>query len=222
MALNDDIIAQIDAVLSRYKGLRSRSRYSDLSDLQDDGEATSILTLMCDTVRRFAPPESQYYKSVSRLLQQYGPDNACAVAHAVGILNALREAYHSGYMKRFAELVHAEMFSDFLEMSEYLLTEGFKDPAAVIIGSVLEEHLRQLCTKNGLDINASGGKPKKADQLNADLAGQGVYSKLDQKSVTGWLDLRNKAAHGKFDEYTKDQVTILLTSVQNFMTRVPA
>ncbi len=222
MALDDDIIAQIDAVLSRHKGLRSRSKYSDLSDLRDGGEATSILTLMCDTVQRFAPPESQYYKSVSRLLQQYGPDSGHAISPAAGILSALREAYHSGYMKRFAELVHAELFSDFLEMSEYLLTEGFKDPAAVIIGSVLEEHLRQLCTKNGLDVNAPSGKPKKADQLNADLAGQGVYSKLDQKSVTGWLDLRNKAAHGKYAEYSKEQVTILLTSVRHFMTRVPA
>lgn len=222
MALNDEILAQIDEILGRYKTLRSRSRWSDLSDLGDSGESIAILTLMCDAVRRFAPPGSQYYDSVDKLIQQYGPDGHGAIAPAVGVLSALREAYSSGYSKRFAELVHAELFGDFLEMSEYLLDEGFKDPAAVIAGSVLEEHLRQLCVKNGIDINSLGGKPKKADQLNTDLAGQNVYSKLDQKSITGWLDLRNKAAHGKYNEYTKEQVVILLTSIQNFMARVPA
>jgi len=106
-------------------------------------------------------------------------------------------------------------------MSEYLLSEGYKDPAAVIIGSVLEEHLRKLCDKNGIAVELSG-KPKKADQLNSDLAAKPVYSKLDQKSVTSWLDLRNKAAHGKYTDYTSEQVVLYLQGIQNFMARIPA
>ncbi len=66
------------------------------------------------------------------------------------------------------------------------------------------------------------GKPKKADLMNADLAGAGVYNKLDQKSVTAWLDLRNKAAHGHYGEYTAEQVLSMLGAVQEFMTRVAA
>lgn len=58
--------------------------------------------------------------------------------------------------------------------------------------------------------------------MNADLAGANVYSKLDQKNVTAWLDLRNKAAHGKYGEYTKEQVALLIQSVRDFITRNPA
>jgi hypothetical protein len=108
-----------------------------------------------------------------------------------------------------------------MEMAEHLLDQGYKDPAAVITGSVLEEHLRKLCDKHGI-IVSQGGKPKKADALNAELAGANVYSKLDQKNVTAWLDLRNKAAHGKYGEYTKDQVALLIQSVRDFITRNPA
>ena len=38
--------------------------------------------------------------------------------------------------------------------------------------------------------------------------------------ITGWLDLRNKAAHGHYGEYTADQVKNLLSSVTEFMARV--
>ena len=41
-----------------------------------------------------------------------------------------------------------------------------------------------------------------------------VYSGLDQKSVTRWLDLRNKASHGKHSEYTKEQVALTLQGVR--------
>jgi hypothetical protein len=120
------------------------------------------------------------------------------------------------------ELVHADLFADFLEMAHYLLQQGYKDPAAVISGSVLEEHLRKLCQKNSIDVLKSDGSPKKADTLNADLSGSNIYPKLDQKNVTAWLDLRNKAAHGHYSEYTKEQVELMLQSVRDFTARCPA
>jgi hypothetical protein len=217
MALKGEILAQIDAVLASHKSLRSRSRWSDLSDLPEEN-ATSISTLMCDTIRRFAPPHSQYIESMQSILKEYGAGNANVVPHMVGILSALRQAYEANYLDRVAELIHAEVFGDFIEMAEYLLSEGYKDPAAVLIGSVLEEHLRQLCARHGIDTETAG-RPKAANQLNSDLTAYSVYSKLDQKGITAWLDLRNKAAHGKYAEYTKEQVALLLSGVRDFMTR---
>jgi len=108
-------------------------------------------------------------------------------------------------------------------MAEHLLSNGYKDPAAVMVGSVLEEHLRQLCLKNDLDVETEVDgklKPKKVDRLNSELAKNEVYGKLDQKSVTAWLDLRNKAAHGKYDEYTAEQVKNMVLGVTEFLARV--
>jgi hypothetical protein len=106
-------------------------------------------------------------------------------------------------------------------MVEYLLSEGYKDPAAVILGGVIEEYLRKLCDKNEIPTTV-GKKFKKADTMNNELATANVYSKLDQKSITTWLDLRNKAAHGKYSEYTKEQVDNMLQGYREFMTRNPA
>ena len=91
----------------------------------------------------------------------------------------------------------------------------------MIAGSVLEEHLRKLCGKSGSPV-IQNQNPKKADTLNSELASANIYSKLDQKSVTAWLDLRNKAAHGKYSEYTKDQVALMVQAIRDFVSRHPA
>jgi hypothetical protein len=112
-------------------------------------------------------------------------------------------------------LIHADLFSDFLEMAEYFQDEGFKDPAAVLAGSVLEEHLRKLCGKHGITVPA---RPK-LDTMNADLAKAYAYDKNEQKSVTAWAGIRNDAAHGKFTNYTKDQVKLMILGIRDFIAR---
>jgi len=139
-----------------------------------------------------------------------------------GILLAVKQEIDGGWLFTLKGLVSAEIFSDFLEMAEHLLEELYKDPAAVMTGSVLEEHLRQLCDREGIAVEVEkAGKlsPKKADLLNAELANAGVYNKLDQKIITSWLDLRNKAAHGRYTEYTKEQVDLMYQGVANFISR---
>jgi hypothetical protein len=220
MALKSDaVLQQIDSALSKYSEMRKNSQYDDCSDFPEP-QVTSLITTMCSAIERFAPANSHYAQSMRSLVKEAGPGNSYLVPHIAGILSSLRSAYQEGFLASVVELVHADVFGDFIEMAEYLLNGGFKDPAAVIVGSVLEEHLRQLCVKVGVPIDVAS-KPKKADALNADLAGN-LYTKLDQKSVTAWLDLRNKAAHGKYAEYTKEQVALMLQGVRDFIARNPA
>jgi len=220
MPLQAEVLKQIDAVLAKHRELRSRSRHEDCSD-RPDIDTTALTALMCETINRFAPTNSQYIESMKAIIKRSGVENAYVIPHIAGVLSALRTAYDAGYLASVTELIHADVFVDFLEMAGHLLSEGYKAPAAVIVGSTLEEHLRQLCIKNGITTDASG-KPKKTDTLNAELAAQSVYSKLDQKSITAWLDLRNKAAHGKYGEYSKEQVVLFIQAVRDFMARVPA
>ena len=125
--------------------------------------------------------------------------------------------------KQHVDLYPPKYLLIFLEMAEHLLAEHYKDAAAVMIGSVLEEHLRFLVQKNGLATIRSdkmgNSMPKKADALNSELARVGVYNTLDQKNVTANLDLRNKAAHGHYNDYSQEQVVIMLQSVRDFVAR---
>jgi hypothetical protein len=141
---------------------------------------------------------------------------------AESLLREAREEIEGGWLRKVKSLLAAEIFADFTEMAAHLLEEGFHDAAAVIAGSTLEEHLRQLAISAGVSVTVTSRAdvlPKKADRLNNDLVAANVYGKLDQKSVTAWLDLRNKAAHGKYKEYTREQVALMHQGVLDFMTR---
>lgn len=143
---------------------------------------------------------------------------------AVGTLLAAKDEIDGGWLFTTKGLISSEIFSDYLDMATHLSEEGYKDAAAVITGSTLEEHLRQLCNRHSIPTEQpKDGKlvPLKADRLNADLAKANIYEKLDQKNVTAWLDLRNKAAHGKYSEYKSDQVKIMIQSIRDFITRNP-
>jgi hypothetical protein len=140
----------------------------------------------------------------------------------IGILNAVKVEIEQGWLISTKGLISADIFGDFLEMADHLLSEGYKDPAAVLTGSSLEQHLKNMCESQGIDITVEKNRkshPKKADVLNADLTKAGVLSKLDQKSVTFWLGLRNYAAHGDFEKYNEDQVKLMISSVSEFMAR---
>lgn len=210
------IVKQIDDVLHQHQGA---------ANLSDASGISSALSMWLSTIQRLAPPGSVYADSVPGYAVQMTRgviEASMALEPVRGILQSLRYDYEHGYLQSVVELVHADIFSDFLEMADYLLHQGYRNPAAVITGSVLESHLRKLCDKRAMSVVKPDGSPKKADTLNAELAAADIYSKLDQKSVTAWLDLRNKAAHGKYTEYTAEQVKLMLQGVRDFASRYSA
>jgi len=215
--LKESIIGQIDAALEAYSNAKRRARYDDISDA---GEmiTSELIVRLSATIDRLSPAKSQYRANAFEALKKYGPDNTCNIPLLVGALKALRADYEAGHLERVEQLVEADLFADFLQMAEHLVEQGYKDAGAVLAGGVLEEHLRKLCARNGLPTDAAG-RPKKAEAMNSDLASASVYSKLDQKSITAWLDLRNKAAHGKYNEYTREQVGLMLEGVREFLRR---
>jgi hypothetical protein len=126
------------------------------------------------------------------------------------------------------KLIKVSKYGDLFDLNDGDIQELItRSRAAIeqIAGSTLENHIKELCTKNNIPLNITTQKGihnKKNDQINSDLAAANIYSKLDQKNVTAWLDLRNKAAHGKYLEYSKEQVELLISSIRDFITRNPA
>lgn len=203
---------ELETVINDYAGSRHRQ--------VDESWIMQMQTRCLAAIERAAGHQSAYWSQANRILE-FVTYSETHLENLVGVAESLLHNIRAGYLKTLQELVHGDVFGDFLEMAQYLLDSGYKDAAAVIAGSTLEAHLKQLCKKHGVATDVAG-KPKKADTINSELAKVPAYSPLDQKSVTAWLGLRNNAAHGDYGLYDKGQVGLLIGSIRDFITRIPA
>ena len=53
--------------------------------------------------------------------------------------------------------------------------------------------------------------------MNSDLAKAGIYNKLQQKRITALADIRNSAAHGKPEEFSGDDVIMMIRDIKQFL-----
>lgn len=224
--LKEQLLRQIDDAIAYQKVMREKAKYDDLSGLPS-WEYERFITMALAAIQRVTGADSIYMQQANEASKSKEPrsDYFRNFKTVLSILESLREALAADYLESASSLIHASVFADFLEMAQHLLDEGYKDAAAVIAGGSLEAHLRQLCSKFGVDTivtTATGVSPKKTDRMNADLSSAKAYSMLDQKNVTAWLDLRNKAAHGEYAKYVAEQVGLLISGIRDFIGRNPA
>jgi len=216
-----ELIVRVNQLVDQGKSVLATRHTTYDREYVDAGKIKGFRSAALSFIERVYGRDHTHYREFSAAVDGFGPEDAQI---GISILEAIRDELDGGWLFSIKGLVTAEVFADFLEMASYLLEQSYKDPAAIIAGSVLEEHLRQLCVRNGIDIEFQSqgvSKPKKADTLNSDLANLNIYNKLDQKAVTTWLDLRNKGAHGHYGEYTKEQVSNMVQGITDFMARNP-
>lgn len=127
------------------------------------------------------------------------------------VFMAAKDDFQGGFLSSVKNLVQAELFDSELEQASELLSSGYKGPAAVVAGVVLETTLRDLCTDNSIPH-------ARLDKMNSDLAKSGVYNKLQQKRITALADIRNSAAHGDWASFNDDEVKEMIRDIERFLS----
>ncbi len=210
------------------KQLKDVIEFYEKPERKSNRLASNIITRARAVVERITGKNSNYYKKIDEVLNQYQvyEDNYTNKLQTImGTVDALLLDLEADYLKSLTELIHDDIFSNYLEMAEEFLNDGFKDASAVIAGSTLEEYLRKLCNKNNIDvkiISSGKGKPKPASQLNQELYKKNKIKKGEMMQITAWLDIRNNAAHGKYNEYNSQQVDLMIKGIKVFTSNNPA
>lgn len=222
---NEYFIKQAQEIINEYNLTKSRAKYVDLSDLSEE-LLTRLITKSKSFVVRVVGEKSEYYKDIISALNQRNLGLGTNLSYVIGSIIALKEDLDNDYLKSYSELLHSEIFSDYIEISRHLLENGYKDSSAVIIGSTLESHLRKLCSKYNVEIELDKGNGKisykNSERMNTDLTKEEAYSLANQKQITAWLAIRNNSAHGKYDDYTESEVKLMIMGVENFILSNPA
>ena len=222
MITKDIFLTQLNKIISEFNLLKSKAQYDDLSDVarRSVEDINKLVSNSKATVARITGVNSEYYKDVSSALESKNHDGT-KLRLIIGVIKALIYDLENDYLKNLHVLIQSDVFSDYLDMANYLISEGYKDPAAVIVGSTLEAHIRELCKTNSIDTETQNNKgkmiAKRADVMNTDLAKGNIYSSAYQKQVTAWLDIRNSAAHGHYAKYSEQEVKLMLDGIRQFI-----
>jgi hypothetical protein len=219
-SVREEVLRQLEHILKAVTEVKVALSNQHFDNIEYYDRITAC-TRMASALKRFAPEGSPYY---GEMPEEYEYTD---FSRLYGKLTALRDDYKIGGLATFKEIVASDISSDYLKMAEHLLeSDGLKLPAAVLAGSVLEEHLRNLCTKNNIDIDFTDKKgdlcTKKAATMNDELRQKGVYHLNDHKQITAWYGVRSSAAHGKDSEFNETQVEMMIQGVRSLISRFPA
>lgn len=134
------------------------------------------------------------------------------------VLKATLDDVNTGLLISFKTIIQSEVFDSELDQAKHFLDSGYLVAAAVTAGVVLETSIKELCKNNGIDIYLpESTKPKKLDVLNATLKNAEVYNILQQKKITALADVRNNAAHGNVDQFSKEDVIDMIRDIERFL-----
>lgn len=214
-------------VLDKAKALADIDRI--LEHKNDTGGTVAVeehLTLIRACLARWAPPGSVYLKEAPEpdLTNMRKGKVSREHKHGLGSLRALRHDIEADALADFAEIVHAVLFSELLGDADHLLAGGYLLAAVVIAGATLEGHIRKLADKHGVPTTDPAGRPIRTANLNDQLTAANVYSRADHDLVSGWIRIRNEAAHNEpaFAARTDAQIRGMIDGTRSLVARHPA
>lgn len=197
-----------------------RYRHYDLAKWPEFVEWRTSCTAVLDQA---VPASSLLRKTVDSF--QELTNEPSKVQFAVSFLRSVKKEVESGSLDSLSLQVEVEVVADYLTQAEGILKdvggESTHVPAAVLAGASLERSLRTLCVQlsppepilNGNDA------PLGMSALVDALKRRAVVNELQAKQLRAWAAIRNSAAHGNFEEFTRHQVEQMLDGVTAFIAK---
>ena len=181
----------------------------------------------CVTLLGSVMPNSAIYAEQLKLFVSQQPtDDATTFEHLWGVFSGAYDDFKAGMFDNLKLEIESSVSCDFLGQANALLNDKEQVdysylPAAVLIGAVLEKTLRSLCENANPKIETvnENGRAKKMSAMIVDLKKAGVINEIRSRQLETWNAIRNSAAHGKIEEFTKEQVAAMLQGVQDFMAQ---
>jgi hypothetical protein len=201
----------------------------------DGGSAgiAEMAAMLKACIERWAPLGSSYRRmadAVDPLQAQASDGNLRADVRLRGVLVTMERDYRAGMSRTLDERVHAAILDDLIGQGDRHLEAGQFAAAAVVIGAVLEQHLRQLAARLEVAFEIPDARgvlhAKPALRLNDDLRLTPAYPHAEWQQVQRWLQAREQAANGQLASDDPDALEPTLRQmalgVRDFIRRHPA
>ena len=192
------------------------SRYgTDQSLSLENRERLDQWKLSClNTIEVITGKKSVFYESFPhKYVDHFERTFDEAMSHYLSVLRALAEELQMGFLYGVEMLVARDMLDTIIEETKALLRVKYKDAAAIYCRVILETSVKKLCDNNKISYR----KKEKLGSLSDKLRKKGFLNLPEWRQIQAWTDIGNSAAHGKFSDYTEDDVKNMLNGIENFV-----
>jgi hypothetical protein len=208
------------------------SRFSDrLEELAEEGN--QIATSAASVVNNYVPDEtalhswlvkvrnliesvfgrsSAHFRHLEELTTK-GVSRMHEVQRVAGVVVGAKDDLDGGYLIRQEMLVAGAVFDSLLDEAKHFLGAGFDQCAAVLSRVVLEDALRRIARREGVDDSGN------ASAVNDRLKAEGVFTQPRWRQVQSWLDVGNAAAHGNTGDFDADLVRGVIEGLEQFLAQ---
>jgi hypothetical protein len=207
MFLKDQILNELDALLAEGQRLDDSFRSSGMGHESPipEYEHRAFVTSALSAISRIAGKDSQYYElapkpSTESRIRVAG-HSPTIIPGLRGALTSLRAAVEADSLVSLVNRIRVAIHDDLLEQARELLDSGYYVAAMVLIGGVLENHLRKMCEARSLDWSGKGSISKYNNLLRNEVYNQAVWRRIQSIG-----DVRNEAAHGNADQVGESDV----------------
>ena len=216
---------QFETVDEQHEELRNKLRLGRFGGIVTPDDYAEFNSMCLALIDRAASRRDALYEQAVREIEKYDLGSSVLATSLYGLVSALKQRIATGVLTTAREADRAEMLGSLFEIAAGMLAKQRKDAAAVLLGSALDMHLRNLAAKYGDNTDELDGLDHGArtspEELNVEL-GSTVYSMLEQQSVADWLKLWHDVTRGASNSYSAPRVALFLDGLRLFVARYPA
>lgn len=129
-----------------------------------------------------------------------------------GLLESAHDEWQRGFLRKIEYIVVAEAFDDFLDHASAYHKGNKKIESSVLASAVLEDTIKRIAGKNGVET-----KGKTLDPLIDDLVKADVFTPVKAKRAKGLAGVRNHALHAEWDDFDIRDVGELISGVRDLI-----
>jgi len=226
--IKETYLKRLDELISRGEEIIkdvhiARGMYCAEQEYINEHAANTWRTNCFNLLSQIKPKDDYSFVSMnsSPETMEYPKDRAEKV---LSFIQAIKDDFAQGFLDSISEQIEASLICDYMGMAESLLNDsdakkGGTDhiPAAVLAGATLEHALRTLCDRNEISTKKNATEFKTLNPLIDDLKAADVFNELKAKQLRAWADIRNAAAHGRFNDFKRDDVVNMIAGVNQFL-----
>ncbi len=215
-----DLTAKIDAVIGMgEKVLATETKGFQQQTFVDEQKFHDFRISGISLLSRIFGNNNQHYQCFKTEVTSPGTSRT---KRGLGILSAARTELQGDWVETTRASITSEILAEFLTMAKIHIETGNLNSAAILIGAVIEKHLRNLCLANGIsptNEQLQSATLKKAAQLTGEAYKKNLYNRRQHKKILSWLELCNIAAQNTINDISVEQLTSMHEDATRFMSQ---